>query len=147
MVGGTDRAAISEKEAGRKKSLESLVFGVFLRLLSLAILVVSVFFWSMVLGVHGEDIQMLHRRNPFEAYLLVALSVLTPTVSVGLWLGMSWGVILWGLLGAGLLICHFFLAPLNLTFYSFASALVVLMVFYCVALMIRYLVGRKKSDE
>ena len=146
MVGGTDRAALTEQQSVSNKSLDKLVFGVFLRLLSLAILVVAVFLWSIVLGVHGEDIAQIFDRDPFEAYLLVILCVLTPTISIGLWLGMSWGIILWAIVGGGLLICHFFFVPLSLMFYSFASALCVLLSFYCIALFIRYLFERKKLD-
>jgi len=74
------------------------------------------------------------------------LSVLTPTLSVGLWLGMSWGVILWGLLACGLLLSHFAYIPLNILNYSFASGLFVLFAFYCVALLIRYLIKRKQQS-
>ena len=146
MVGGTDRAAITEKEASSIGSFEKIVFGVFLRIFGLFMLVVAIYFWSLVLGVHGEDISKLFARNHFEAYLLVMLSVLTPTVSVGLWLGMSWGIILWGVLGCGLLLCHFFFMPLSVLNYSFASALFVLIVFYCVALLIRYFIKKKEQS-
>ena len=145
MVGGTDRGALTEQETRRRGSFDKVVFGIFLKFLGLLMLIVAVYFWSLVLGVRGEDIQMLFERNNFEAYLLVMLSVLTPTVSVGLWLGMSWGVILWGLLGCGLLFSHFFYTPLNLLNYSFASALFVLIAFYCVALIIRYIIKKREQ--
>ena len=145
MVGGTDRAALTEKETQRISSFDKMVFAAFLRVLGLLMLIVAIYFWSLVLGVHGEDISKLFERNHFEAYLLVMLSVLTPTVSVGLWLGMSWGVILWGMLGCGLLLVHFIFMPLNILNYSFASSLFVLIVFYCVALLIRYYI--RKKDE
>ncbi|MEP3233771.1 MAG: DUF6163 family protein [Hyphomicrobiales bacterium] len=145
MVGGTDRAALTEQETRSKGSIDKVIFGVFLRAIGLLMLGIAVYFWSLVLGVHGEDISKLFDRNNYEAYILVLLSVLTPTVSVGLWLGMSWGVILWGMLGCGLLLSHFFYIPLNVLNYSFASALFVLAVFYCVALLIRYLVKRREQ--
>lgn len=135
MVDGTDRAAFTEQETRSNGSIDKVVFGIFLRVLSLLMLGVAVYFWSLVLGVHGEDISKLFSRNHYDAYLLVMLSVLTPTVSVGLWLGMSWGVILWGMLCCGLLLSHFFYMPLNILNYSFASALFVLVAFYCVALL------------
>ena len=91
MVGGTDRAALTEKETQRISSFDKMVFAAFLRVLGLLMLIVAIYFWSLVLGVHGEDISKLFERNHFEAYLLVMLSVLTPTVSVGLWLGRVGG--------------------------------------------------------
>ncbi|MEP1443780.1 MAG: DUF6163 family protein [Hyphomicrobiales bacterium] len=145
MVGGTDRRALTEQETRSKGSFDKIIFGFFLKMLGLTMLLIAVYFWSLVLGVRGEDIQMLFERNNFEAYVLVLLSVLTPTVSVGLWLGMSWGVILWGLLGCGLLLGHFFYEPLSVLYYSFASGLFVLSVFYCVALLIKYLIKRREQ--
>lgn len=147
MVGGTDRAALTEKETRNNGSFDKVVFSFFLKVLGLLMLAVAIYFWSLVLGVHGEDISMLFERNHFEAYLLVLLSVLTPTVSVGLWLGMSWGVILWGLLGCGLLTSHFAYRPLNILNYSFASALFVLSAFYCVALLIRFLINKRDQRD
>ena len=146
MVGGTDRAALTEKQTRNIGSFDKIIFAVFLRVLGLLMLIVAIYFWSLVLGVHGEDISKLFERNHYDAYLLVALSVLTPTVSVGLWLGMSWGVILWGMLGCGLLLSHFIFMPLNILNYSFASSLFVLTVFYCVALLIGYFIKKKERS-
>ncbi len=65
---------------------------------SLIILALGIYLWFGVVGYKGSDILALYKINNFDAVLRGVLAILLPTLGVGLWLGMKWSLILWGMI-------------------------------------------------
>jgi hypothetical protein len=78
-----------------KRTLSQILFVVFLRLVALACLWFGLQYWSMLVGYS------LQGRGRFDLLALPwqvaapALAVLFPVASLGLWLAVSWGPVLW----------------------------------------------------
>lgn len=145
MVGSLGGSAISQEKISRSRRVPDFIFIVFLRLLSLIVLAVGIFIWTRIIGLNGPDLAQIFASDPFNGVVHGGLAAVVPVLGVGLWLGMSWGLILWGLVGGGLIAAHFILKPLGLELYTFGASLVVLLAFYCVALLIKYLFLRNKG--
>ena len=68
---------------------------VFLRLLSLAFILLAIRTWLIAVGYwEGGNLRFDTMSNPWRVYISV-LAVLQPVVSVGLWTTLSWGRIMW----------------------------------------------------
>jgi hypothetical protein len=78
-----------------KRSLTEILFVVFLRLVALVCFWFGLQYWSMLVGYSFEG------RARFDLLSLpwravgTGLAVVYPVVSLGLWMGASWGAVLW----------------------------------------------------
>ncbi|MEP3672402.1 MAG: DUF6163 family protein [Hyphomicrobiales bacterium] len=138
---------LSELEKQPKPHVIAIASSVFLRILALFILGVSILFWSHVLGYNGPDIQQTFNANKFQGVVMAVLAVVTPLLGVGLWLGMSWARILWGIMGTALLVLHFTGQPINLELLTFGVFLMVLLIFYYLAQLYHLLIFRRKRNK
>ncbi|HEX2148194.1 MAG TPA: DUF6163 family protein [Pseudorhizobium sp.] len=80
-----------------KQSLTQLLFVLFLRLVAIACLWLGLQYWGMLVGYS------LGGRGRFDLLSLPwqvaapSLAVIFPVASLGLWLAVSWGPVLWAL--------------------------------------------------
>ncbi|MCF6370540.1 DUF6163 family protein [Rhizobium halophilum] len=78
-----------------KQTLAQLLFVLFLRLVAIACLWLGLQYWGMLVGYSLEG------RGRFDLLSLPwqvaapSLAVLFPVASLGLWLAVSWGPVLW----------------------------------------------------
>src|SRR3546814_2031876 len=84
-----------------KASLASILFVVFLRIVAVACLWLGLTYWAMLvgysLGGNGRfDLLSLPWRVAASS-----LAVLFPVASLGLWLAVSWGPVLWAIAAIG----------------------------------------------
>lgn len=139
--------AISEADNPVIDDPAAIGFMVFLRMLGLVVIAVGILLWSQVLGLEGPDLQDLFENDEFQAILIAVLAIVTPVLGVGLWLGMTWALILWGLLGGGLLVLDYMVGKISVQMYVFACVLIVLLAFYGLALFVRFMMRRKKATR
>lgn len=80
-----------------KRTLSQILFVVFLRVVAVACLWFGLQYWGMLVGYSLEG------KGRFDLLTLPwqvaapALAVLFPVASLGLWLAVSWGPVLWAL--------------------------------------------------
>lgn len=147
MVEIVNNHELSELEKQPKPHVIAIASFIFLKMLALVILGVSIYFWSRVLGYNGPDIQLTFNGNEFQGVLLAVLAVVTPLLGVGLWLGMSWARMLWGLLGTGLMVIHFTGRSISSELLIFGAFLVILLIFYYLAQLCHLISSRRKSNK
>lgn len=149
MVGGTSGPALTQENLTRMNRVSRLGFIIFLRSLSLVVIAVAVYFWTRIIGLNGPDLHHVIEQDESTGVVLVVLAIAAPALGVGLWLGMSWGVILWAFVAIGLLAVHFGIQALPIEFYTFGAVLLTCLAFYCVALSLQYLIklGQKRRRE
>lgn len=145
MIDAIDGPAIRQGEKTQDRYSGIWDFSLFLRMVSLLTLVVSIFLWARMLGFHGDDIQKLFEKNNFEGIVTAVVAIAMPLLCVGLWLGMSWGVILWALVGGGLTVLHFSMRPLPAELYILGLILCFLLAFYCIGLGVVFLIARRQA--
>ncbi|WP_377288156.1 DUF6163 family protein [Rhizobium sp. SG2393] len=93
-----------------KPSLLDILFGIFLRIVSLSAFWYGLCYWAMLIGYsfNGEGrFDLL--PVPWRA-AAAALAVVFPVAAVGLWLLVSWGPVIW-LLGAAIELTMFEFYP------------------------------------
>lgn len=129
-----------------KPHVITVASSIFLRMLALVILAVSIVFWSQVLGFQGSDIKQIYISNEFRGVLLAVLAVVTPLLGVGLWLGMSWARILWGLLSAALVTLYLVGQPISSEMLIFGASLMILLVFYYFAQLCHLYIRHRKRN-
>lgn len=80
-----------------KPSLASILFVVFLRVVAVACLWLGVTYWAMLVGYSlGGNGRFDLLSLPWQV-AASSLTVLFPIASLGLWLAVSWGPVLWAI--------------------------------------------------
>ncbi|APY13124.1 hypothetical protein BR10RB9215_C10414 [Brucella sp. 10RB9215] len=67
----------------------------FMRLLALAALASGVFYWIRLIGIHPGLLWRFDLMPGLWQTAVVALAVLMPVASTGLWMRAPWGPVLW----------------------------------------------------
>jgi hypothetical protein len=86
--------------AAPKRSLTEILFVIFLRMIAISCFWFGLQYWAMLVGYS------LHGAARFDLLSLPwkvaasALAVLFPVASLGLWLAVSWGAVLWTIAAA-----------------------------------------------
>lgn len=134
IIQNTDERAIRQNEgSGSNRFIETL-FSVALKVVAILVLLLSIVVWSRVLGFHSPDIQAVFAADHVAGLLLGALAILMPVLSIGLWLQMSWGLILWAMMGGGLVLMNALFSTIPTEIYVFGVLFGLLLIVYCLAL-------------
>ena len=100
------RAMSKEQRPVVKRTLTETLFTVFMRLMAVACFYFGLRYWDLVIGftTHGAlrfDVLKLPWRT-----VSATLAVLYPIIALGLWMGASWGVVLWLAAAGGEVLMH-----------------------------------------
>lgn len=85
----------ADSAKGPRPGLTETLFAVFLRLVALACLWFALQYWSMLTGFGFSGKGRFDLLPPAWKAAATALAVLFPVASVGLWLLVSWGPVVW----------------------------------------------------
>jgi hypothetical protein len=95
-----------DSRSAPRQSLTERTFIIFLRIMAAACLYMGLRYWDLVIGLtsHGA-IRFDVMRLPWRT-VSTAFAVLYPIISLGLWMGASWGVVLWVAAATGEILIH-----------------------------------------
>lgn len=149
IIQNTDERAIRQHAASASHLAMETLFATCLKIVAIFILLLSIIVWSRVLGYHSPDIQAVFATDHVAGLLLGALAILMPVLSVGLWLQMSWGLILWAMIGGGLVLMNAFFTAIPTEIYIFGLIFGLLLIVYCAALAVHawYLTMSHKRER
>lgn len=91
----TVRAMVADSAKGPRPSLTETLFALFLRLVAVASLWFALQYWAMLTGFSLGGQGRFDLLPPAWKAAYTALAVLFPVASVGLWLLVSWGPVIW----------------------------------------------------
>jgi hypothetical protein len=78
-----------------KRTLTEILFAIFLRVIALACLWFGLQYWAMLVGYSLHGMARFDLLNLPWKVAAASLAVLFPVASLGLWLTVSWGAVLW----------------------------------------------------
>jgi hypothetical protein len=78
-----------------KRTLTEILFVLFLRLIAIACLWFGLQYWAMLVGYSLHGMARFDLLNLPWKVAAASLAVLFPVASLGLWLTVSWGAVLW----------------------------------------------------
>jgi hypothetical protein len=78
-----------------RRSLTEILFVIFLRLIAIASLWFGLQYWGMLVGYSLHGMARFDLLNLPWKVVAASLAVLFPVASLGLWLTVSWGAVLW----------------------------------------------------
>ncbi|OHV72194.1 DUF6163 family protein [Ensifer sp. LCM 4579] len=78
-----------------KPSLAEILFGWFLRLVSIACFWFALEYWAMLIGFSHGGAGRFDLLPPQWRAAATALAVVYPVAAIGLWLLVSWGPVVW----------------------------------------------------
>lgn len=84
-----------------RRSLTEILYVIFLRLVAVAFLWFGLQYWGMLVGYSQNGLARFDLLSVPWRVAASALAVLFPVASLGLWLTVSWGVVLWAIAAAG----------------------------------------------
>lgn len=124
-----------------------LGFLLYLRAVSLVLVAVAIGIWMRIVGFEGPDLQQIFVKDNLSGFVHFVLAVSIPILSVGLWLNLSWGIILWGMIGIGLVACGYTFDALNSEFVAFGLVLSGSLIFYIIVFIGKNLFLKKPVKE
>ncbi|MCS0497004.1 DUF6163 family protein [Ancylobacter mangrovi] len=68
---------------------------IYLRLLAGFLLVKTVYSWTLICGVWDGEASRFEMLSMAAQSAVIWAAIMNPVAAVGLWLGASWGVVLW----------------------------------------------------
>jgi hypothetical protein len=80
-----------------RRSLIEILFVIFLRLIAIASLWFGLQYWGMLVGYSLHGMARFDLLNLPWKVVAASLAVLFPVASLGLWLTVSWGAVLWAI--------------------------------------------------
>ncbi|WP_027486128.1 DUF6163 family protein [Allorhizobium undicola] len=83
-----------------KPSLTDLLFVLFLRIVAFCGLWVGLKYWAMLVGFPGQGAMRFDLMPIPWRVAATSLAVVFPVAAIGLWMTVSWGVVIW-IIGAG----------------------------------------------
>ncbi|TWF56738.1 DUF6163 family protein [Neorhizobium alkalisoli] len=83
-----------------KRSLTEILFVIFLRMVAVACLWFGIQYWGMLVGYSLKGAARFDLLNLPWKVAACSLAVLFPVASLGLWLTVSWGAVLWTIAAA-----------------------------------------------
>ena len=91
MIAGME----SDSPTVPKRTLTEILFVVFLRMIAVACLWFGIQYWAMLVGYSLHGMARFDLLAPPWKVAAASLAVLFPVASLGLWLTVSWGAVLW----------------------------------------------------
>ena len=83
-----------------RRTLTEILFVIFLRMIAIACLWFGLQYWGMLVGYSLRGMARFDLLNLPWKVAASALAVLFPVASLGLWLAVSWGAVLWTIAAA-----------------------------------------------
>jgi hypothetical protein len=83
-----------------RRTLTEMLFVVFMRLIAIACLWFGLQYWAMLVGYSLHGMARFDLLNLPWKVAAASLAVLFPVASLGLWLTVSWGAVLWTIAAA-----------------------------------------------
>lgn len=112
-----------------KRTLTDILFVVFLRLIAIACFWFGLQYWSMLVGYSLQGHARFDLLNLPWKVAGVALAVAFPVAALGLWLTVSWGVVIWIVAAGGQILMYGVWPDI------FGSNLMIVLLHVCVALL------------
>jgi len=94
------RAMEPDSPAVPKRSLTEILYVIFLRMIALACFWFGLQYWAMLVGYSLKGMARFDLLTLPWKVAATSLAVLFPVASLGLWLTVSWGPVLWALAAA-----------------------------------------------
>lgn len=96
----------TETRSAIRPSLSEMLFTIFMRMMAVGCFYFGIRYWDLVIGVtsHGAirfDVLSVPWRT-----VAASLAVLYPIIALGLWIGASWGVVLWAAAAGSEILMH-----------------------------------------
>ncbi|AGA65084.1 putative transmemrbane protein [Liberibacter crescens BT-1] len=120
-----------------------MIFIFFLRIVSIISFIFTLYYWKMAVGYSFEGYRRFDLLPTPWKTAVASLSVLFPVSSVGLWLTVSWGPVIW-LLSAVIQIIMYLIFP-NIFGYNYVLCLMHLLILV-LYLSMRFLLAHQKSN-
>lgn len=90
-----------DSSAVLRRTLTEILYVIFLRMIAVAALWFGLQYWAMLVGYSLQGQARFDMLNLPWRVAASSLAVLFPVASLGLWLTVSWGAVLWTLAAAG----------------------------------------------
>lgn len=96
----------TETRSAIRRSLSEMLFTIFMRMMAVGCFYFGIRYWDLVIGFtsHGAirfDVLSVPWRT-----VSACLAVLYPIIALGLWIGASWGVVLWAVAAGAEILMH-----------------------------------------
>ncbi|MCQ8781421.1 DUF6163 family protein [Mangrovibrevibacter kandeliae] len=103
---GVPQAAGAAERAGPRPMLPQRLVAGFCRLAGLALFAAGIGFWIRIVGFYDGPLWRFDLMPPWWKAAAATLAVLYPVAGVGLWMAVSWGVVLWVLVAGVEAVMH-----------------------------------------
>lgn len=131
----------------RDVALSSSTHVIFLRIISIILLIIALQYWTRLTGVFSGDEYRYDTMSEHWRIASLFLAIALPVTALGLWNGSSWGIVLWLPCAAIELTMHLWLDDLYGTSnfkVGFHAATVLLYISY--AFLIRFLANKSLTQ-
>lgn len=93
------------RPAVRRTLIETL-FTVFMRMTAMACFYFGLRYWDLVLGISSGNVIRFDVMTVPWRTLATVLAVAYPIISLGLWMGSTWGAVIWAAVAIGEVLAH-----------------------------------------